>query len=158
MVDDIGPEGMRAEVERRLGYVLPDFPLGEGAAADRPHGRPSREKEDGVVSPRRAGGGRACSPASRWWRSLSSSSEVGLDARVTRQQNLILTSIPIDELDRVGDQLAELGLPLAGNPLRSEAIACTGEPHCNFAVDGTSRGSPPSSSTSKHASATPSPA
>ena len=25
MVDDIGPEGMRAEVERRLGYALPDF-------------------------------------------------------------------------------------------------------------------------------------
>jgi ferredoxin-nitrite reductase len=27
MVDDIGPEGMRAEVERRLGYALPDFSL-----------------------------------------------------------------------------------------------------------------------------------
>ena len=27
MVDDLGPEGMRAEVERRLGYALPRFPL-----------------------------------------------------------------------------------------------------------------------------------
>ena len=56
------------------------------------------------------------------------------DVRVTRQQNLVLTSIPAGDVDRIGEQLAELGLPLAGNPLRSEAIACTGEPHCNFAV------------------------
>ena len=27
MVDDYGAEGMRAEVERRLGYALPDFEL-----------------------------------------------------------------------------------------------------------------------------------
>ena len=27
MVDDYGPEGMRAEVERRLGYALPDYTL-----------------------------------------------------------------------------------------------------------------------------------
>src|SRR5438876_7416333 len=27
MVDDYGPEGMRAELERRLGYALPDFAL-----------------------------------------------------------------------------------------------------------------------------------
>ena len=35
---------------------------------------------------------------------------------------------------RASERLAELGLPLEGNPLRAEAIACTGEPHCNFAV------------------------
>ena len=30
--------------------------------------------------------------------------------------------------------MRQLELPLTGNPLRAEAIACTGEPHCNFAV------------------------
>ena len=36
MVDDRGPEGMREEVERRLGYALPDFALPplEGEPAD----------------------------------------------------------------------------------------------------------------------------
>ena len=38
------------------------------------------------------------------------------------------------DVERVGERLAELDLPLTGNPLRAEAIACTGEPHCNFAV------------------------
>ena len=37
MVDDSGPEGMRAEVERRLGYALPDFTL----AAARPRRPPT---------------------------------------------------------------------------------------------------------------------
>ena len=38
MVDDLGAEGMRAEVERRLGYALPDFELDARAADHRPHG------------------------------------------------------------------------------------------------------------------------
>jgi sulfite reductase (ferredoxin) len=54
--------------------------------------------------------------------------------RVTRQQNLLVTSIRAAEVDRVGKRLEGLGVRLSGNPLRSEAIACTGEPHCNFAV------------------------
>jgi ferredoxin-nitrite reductase len=61
-------------------------------------------------------------------------SELGQDVRVTRQQNFVLTSISTADVDRVGERLAELGLPLTGNPLRAEAIACTGEPHCNFSV------------------------
>ena len=128
MVDDIGPEGMRAEVERRLGYALPDFRLDEAPPLT-DHMGAQPQKQEGLVS-------------------LGVPVEVGLlsgdqmvviaglaeDVRVTRQQNLVLTSIPAGDVDRIGEQLAELGLPLAGNPLRSEAIACTGEPHCNFAV------------------------
>ena len=30
--------------------------------------------------------------------------------------------------------LAEIGFPVDANRLRSNAIGCTGEPHCNFAV------------------------
>jgi ferredoxin-nitrite reductase len=61
-------------------------------------------------------------------------SELGRDIRVTRQQNLVLTSIEIADTAAVGERLAGLDLPLTGNPLRAEAIACTGEPHCNFSV------------------------
>ena len=53
---------------------------------------------------------------------------------MTRQQNFVLTSVATADVERVGERLAELDLPLTGNPLRAEAIACTGEPHCNFAV------------------------
>src|SRR5262245_2772770 len=50
MVDDYGPEGMRAEVERRLGDALPDFelPPHPGTAAD--HLGVTAEHADGVVS------------------------------------------------------------------------------------------------------------
>jgi sulfite reductase beta subunit-like hemoprotein len=132
MVDDIGADGMRAEVERRLGYALPDFRLDETPPLT-DHMGAQPEKEDGLVSlgvPVKVGllSGEQMVELARLV------GEVGLDARVTRQQNLVLTSIPVHELECVGEHLAQLGLPLAGNPLRSEAIACTGEPHCNFAV------------------------
>jgi ferredoxin-nitrite reductase len=80
--------------------------------------------------------------------------ELAEDVRVTRQQNLVLTSIPAGDVDRIGERLAKLELPLTGNPLRSEAIACTGEPHCNFAVAETKSVSPPWSSSSRRVSAT----
>ena len=49
MVDDIGPEGMRAEVERRLGYALPDFHLDEPPPlTDHMGGEP--QKQEGLIS------------------------------------------------------------------------------------------------------------
>ena len=71
MVDDLGPEGMRAEVERRLGYALPDFELDARAADDRPHRRPAAEAGRPRLD-RRPGQGRPRSRASRWSRSRSS--------------------------------------------------------------------------------------
>ena len=49
MVDDLGPEGMRAEVERRLGYALPDYEL-EPAPPMTDHIGVEPEKQDGLVS------------------------------------------------------------------------------------------------------------
>ena len=67
MVDDLGPEGMRAEVERRLGYALPDFELDApppmtdhiGVAAGE-GGRPRLARRPGARRPdlRRADGRR----------------------------------------------------------------------------------------------------
>jgi ferredoxin-nitrite reductase len=56
------------------------------------------------------------------------------DVRVTRQQNLVLTGVADESVDEVGAALAEVGFPLDASRLRSNAIGCTGEPHCNFAV------------------------
>jgi sulfite reductase beta subunit-like hemoprotein len=59
---------------------------------------------------------------------------VGGDIRLTRQQNLVLTNVAPARLADVTAVLAELGLPLDAGALRGDAIACTGEPHCNFSV------------------------
>ena len=59
---------------------------------------------------------------------------VGGDIRLTRQQNLVLTNVAPARLADVTATLAELGLPLDAGALRGDAIACTGEPHCNFSV------------------------
>jgi ferredoxin-nitrite reductase len=59
---------------------------------------------------------------------------VGGDVRLTRQQNLVLTNVPVDRLADVTATAAEIGLPLDAGALRGDAVACTGEPHCNFSV------------------------
>src|SRR5207245_2293716 len=59
-------------------------------------------------------------------------SELGYEARVTRQQNFVLTGVA--EVAQVEQRLAEIGLPLDAGALRGDAVACTGEPHCNFSV------------------------
>ena len=132
MVDDLGPEGMRAEVERRLGYALPDFELGP-APPITDHIGVQDEKQPGLVSigvPVSVG----LVTGEQMLAVADLAANLGGDVRVTRQQNLVLTAVPAAEVERVGERLAELGLPLEGHSLRAEAIACTGEPHCNFAV------------------------
>jgi ferredoxin-nitrite reductase len=133
MVDDYGPEGMRAEVERRLGRPLPDFALPplEREPGDhlglRPSSTPGRSYLGIPVHVGLVGGTRL--------RGLAAlAGELGGDVRVTRQQNLVLTGIPDERNDEVAARLAELGFELDGNGIRGRSIACTGEPHCNFSV------------------------
>jgi ferredoxin-nitrite reductase len=54
--------------------------------------------------------------------------DFGHEVRITRQQNLVL----VGDVDV--DELARIGLPVDAGTLRGDAIACTGEPHCNFSV------------------------
>jgi ferredoxin-nitrite reductase len=135
MVDDIGADGMRAEVERRLGYALPDFALAPPPPIS-DHMGVEPQREEGIVT--------LGVPVHVGWTSgeqllavADLAEELGGDVRVTRQQNFVLTNVPEGEVDRVGERLAEIGFPLTGNPLRASAIACTGEPHCNFSVSET---------------------
>jgi ferredoxin-nitrite reductase len=55
--------------------------------------------------------------------------DLGYELRITRQQNFVLLTG-----DDVSAELARIGLPLDAGVLRGDAIACTGEPHCNFSV------------------------
>src|SRR5581483_1771143 len=132
MVDDYGPEGMRAEVERRLGRRLADFELeAPGGIADHVGVHP--QKQPGlfyVGAPVHVGlvsGDQLIAVADL-------AEELGGDVRVTRQQNFVLTNVPEERVAETVTALAALGFPLEANRLRASAIACTGEPHCNFSV------------------------
>lgn len=133
MVDDRGPEGMRAEVEQRLGYALPDFTLPplEGEPSDHmgvaPEHRPGRSS---VGAPAHLG----LVSGSQLIRLAGLAESVAGDIRVTRQQNFVLTGVPDADLERVFASLDEIGFPVDANRLRAGSIGCTGEPHCNFAV------------------------
>ncbi len=133
MVDDYGPEGIRAEVERRLGYALPDYDLEPLEVEPSSHLGVDPQQTPGLVSvgvPVHLG-------------LLSGTQMVGLgeladelgdDIRLTRQQNFVLTGVAEADLDVVRQRLEALELPLDVNTIRGLSIGCTGEPHCNFAV------------------------
>jgi sulfite reductase beta subunit-like hemoprotein len=116
MVDDLGPEGIRQRVERRLDRRFDDFTL---PALPRPSNHLGVH-EEWVGVPVHLGlitGDQ-----------LIGLAELGHEVRITRQQNLVLVG------NADVDALAQLGLPVDAGELRGDAIACTGEPHCNFSV------------------------
>jgi len=129
MVDDIGAEGIRTRVEQRLGRTLQDFELA-------PQRRPGnhlgvQEQRDGrllVGIPVHLG----LVSGDQLLALAQLAESVGGDVRITRQQNLVLTGVT--DLAASERALAKASLPLDAGMLRGDAIACTGEPHCNFSV------------------------
>ena len=133
MVDDYGADGMRAEVERRLGRELEDFTL-----PPHPHTRAdhlgvqpeSREGRSSIGVPVHVGlitGDQLVGLARL-------ADELGDDIRITRQQNFVLTGVPTQRVDEARAGLTGLGFDLDANGVRGGSIGCTGEPHCNFSV------------------------
>jgi ferredoxin-nitrite reductase len=133
MVDDVGPEGMRAEVERRLGRTLPDFALPPIDTAPEHPGGVHAQRQDGLAwigVPVHLGlvsGDQLVAVAELL-------DGLGSEARVTRQQNLVLANVPSDAADDLVARLAAIGLPVERYGIRAGSIACTGEPHCNYTV------------------------
>ena len=132
MVDDYGAEGMRAELERRLGYALPDYtleppgPLADHLGVQRAARRPRCDRRAGPPRPRlgrpddprrRAGG------VARRRRRDHAPAELRRHRRARRSAST-----------RPSPRSRELGFPLDVNSIRGASIACTGEPHCNFSV------------------------
>jgi ferredoxin-nitrite reductase len=132
MVDALGPEGVREEVERRLGYELPSFALPPIEAEPDDH-LGTRTQLDGRTSVGipvhlgLLGGARMVALADLL-------EPLGAEVRITRQQNLLLADVPATAVDGVLTALAALELPLERGGLRGNGIACTGEPHCNYSV------------------------
>jgi sulfite reductase beta subunit-like hemoprotein len=133
MVDDYGADGMRAEVERRLGRTLERFEL--------PPHPVTRADHLGVQPERHPGRSSLGVPVHVGLVSgdqLEGLAHVvdtfGTDLRVTRQQNFVVTGIDDARVDEARDALRGLGFDLDANGVRGGSIACTGEPHCNFSV------------------------
>lgn len=132
MVDDLGPEGMLERIEERLGRTLVRHPLPayDGEPADHLGIEPEHGGRMSVGLPVHVGlvsGEQLLGLAELLERH-------GHDARVTRQQNLVLTGIEPASVPTLEAGLAALGLPRDLSTTRGRSIACTGEPHCNFAV------------------------
>src|SRR5439155_23636130 len=131
MVDDYGPEGMRAELERRLGFKLDDSEPPQDPPVDDHMG--VTLQHDGRFSvgvPVHLG----LASGDQLIAIARLAERHGGDVRITRQQNLVVTGVPDPELEPAGAELAGIGFPLDVNAVRAASIACTGEPHCNFSV------------------------
>src|SRR3954471_13905384 len=133
MVDDIGPEGMRERVEKKLGRALENFTLPRIDVEPSNHLGVHAQKQDGLHSigvPVHLGlisGDQMIAVANL-------AERIGGDVRITRQQNFIVANVAESELDATVSELEQIGFPVEEHSRRGNAIACTGEPHCNFSV------------------------
>ncbi|GBD29536.1 Sulfite reductase [ferredoxin] [bacterium HR32] len=132
MVDDYGPEGVRALVEARLGRRLED-----GRAPEPTHDT----DHPGVHPQKQAGRMYVGVPVPMGW--ITGDQLVALgelvasfdgDVRFTRMQNLIVTHVPEDRVGWLAQALAGLGLDPHRNPVYARSIACTDHRFCNYSV------------------------
>jgi ferredoxin-nitrite reductase len=133
MVDDFGPEGMRAEIERVLGRRLEDLLETPRRVGDTEHLGIHRQKQDGfsyIGFPAYLGR----MSGEQMIRIAGIAESVGGDIRLTRQQNFIVANVPNTEVERVVAEVEEAGYPLEVNRLRATSLGCTGSPLCNYAV------------------------
>jgi sulfite reductase beta subunit-like hemoprotein len=132
MVDDYGPERLRALIEERLGHPLPRVPA-PAASGYADH--------LGVHAQQQTGLSYVGFPASFGWMNAAQMlavadvvDDIGGQFRITRQQNFIVSGVPDERVDEVTARIGEIGYPLDVNRLRGSSIGCTGEPYCNYAV------------------------
>jgi len=132
MMDDLGPVEFRKRIEERLGYKLDDFKEYPELKAENDHLGINEQKQDGLVYigfP--VASGRLTGQQMIKLADLAEN-ENG-DIRLTRQQNMILANIKKERVDAVLESAETIGIKLE-RILAGKAIACTGEPFCNFAV------------------------
>lgn len=134
LVQELGPEGFRAELAKRAGFRLE--PAGECLI------RRYRGDHVGVHPQKQAGlhylglnvtvgriGGRDLADLSRLAQHYG-----GGELRLATDQNLIIVDVPEDRLDALLDEpLLQTYSPFPG-PFERGAVACTGSEFCRFAI------------------------
>ncbi len=132
MMDDYGPEGMRAKVEEALGR-----PLEDGAAPE-----PTINADHLGVHPQAQEGlsyiGVPVSSGRITGEQLERIADLvegyGGDVRFTRQQNFLLGNVPTDRVAEVTQTLRAIGFDLDRGRAFGRSIACTSHQFCNYSV------------------------
>jgi sulfite reductase beta subunit-like hemoprotein len=132
LVDDDGPERVRARVEERLGRALEDGAAPEPAGSGDHLGiQPQRQEgfvSVGVPVPVGRITGRQLEELADLLE------ELGSDARFTRQQNLIVGFVPTERLEVLRGRLAQIGMSLDRPAVYGRSVACTAHRFCNYSV------------------------
>ncbi len=132
MMDDYGPEGMRAKVEEALGR-----PLEDGVAPE-----PTTNADHLGVHPQAQPGlayvGVPVSSGRITADHLDTIADLvdsyGGDVRFTRQQNFLLGNVPEDRVDDVKATLRDIGFDIDRGRAFGRSIACTSHRFCNYSV------------------------
>ncbi len=143
MVDDLGPRRFRERVEARLGRALADGAAPAAPADEYDHAGVHEQRQPGLAYagfPVYLGlmnGEQMVRLADlaaevSGWGGRQGTPEV--EIRLTRRQNFILANLPAARVPEVVERVAAIGFPLAAGNLRRLAIACTGNPFCNYTV------------------------
>jgi sulfite reductase beta subunit-like hemoprotein len=133
MVHDLGAAGFRERVEERLGRRLADGAMPPPPEVEYDHAGIHAQKQEGLSY--------AGFPvflglmSGATMRRLADTVEAFAgEIRLTRRQNFIVSGIPGERREETLAAIERLGFPLAGSGLRASAIACTGDPFCNYTV------------------------
>ena len=134
LVADWGREKFRAEIEKLIGYALPD-----AEAQPRVKGY---EDKLGVFPQKQAGlsfvgvpvvAGRLTDAQMLAVADLAQEFGTG-DVRFTVMQNFYLINVPNEKIADLLARLDDLGFPVEASPVRRGIVACTGIEFCNLAV------------------------
>ena len=132
MMDDYGPEGVRAKVEERLGRELEDQEAPEPLDGF-DHLGVHRQRQDGKVY--------AGFSVPMGW--ITGDQMIGIadlvepfggDIRLTRQQDLIIGNVPVADMGTMLEGMKRLGMPITRNRVYGNSIACTSHKFCNYSV------------------------
>ena len=135
LVSDWGAEKFREELEKRLGYKLPDadpdFTEPEAHVRDY---LGVHEQKDGLmligvtVLVGRTNGGqlhRAAELAEKYGSG---------NVRLTRGQNFIIPNVPRENVERLKEELAGIGFQVEPSEFRKGCVSCTGKEFCALAI------------------------
>lgn len=134
LVADWGTAKMRAEVEKIIGYQLPE-------AEAQPHAKGYEDKL-GVFPQKQEGlsfvgvpvvAGRVTDEQLTNIADLAQEFGSG-DIRLTVMQSFYIINVPNEKVPALLEKLAAIGLPVEASPVRKGVVACTGIEFCNLAV------------------------
>ncbi len=132
MMDDHGPEGVRAKVEERLGRRLEDHTAPEPIDGVDHLGVHPQRQTDRIYA--------GFSVPMGW---LTGDQMIGIadvvepfggDIRLTRQQDLIVGNVPVSQMGGFLEGMKALGMPITRNRVYGNSIACTSHKFCNYSV------------------------